>query len=391
MRPAYNETDLRNLQIIRETKRWYKHHILTKDQFTKIAAAYTSRFYSPNIMIRILLFIATLVALSGLTGILALIFLETFNAEQAIGVLMILYGVASFAMLEGVFIKKNHQYKSGLTEALLYHATGFVIGGLWIAFEGNGFAGLLLVSAIVLTLVSIRYLDLINTLLAIGTAAYFVFYELYEIGGIFQMIIPFVFIVIFTPVYFISHRQRKSTSWTPWHDNLLIVECVSLLLIYLAGNYLVVRELSVNLMNLTLEEGQDIPFAFIFYVLTVIIPVLYLYFGIKGKDIVLIRISLLLLALSVFTFKYYFSMGHPEITLTLAGAVLLGAAIALLHYLKEMRHGYTRESLLSEKWADANLEGFVISQTMGGNQTNATHTDGGGGGSFGGGGSTDSF
>jgi len=56
-----------------------------------------------------------------------------------------------------------------------------------------------------------------------------------------------------------------------------------------------------------------------------------------------------------------------------------------------MRNGFTGENLLSSKWANMNLEAFVISQTMGGNQTNATKIETGGGGSFGGGGSSESF
>jgi uncharacterized membrane protein YgcG len=169
------------------------------------------------------------------------------------------------------------------------------------------------------------------------------------------------------------------------------VEALSLLLIYAAGNYLVVRELSIELMDLFLEEGNDIPFAYIFYALTVLIPIGYLYFGIKHKDIVLLRVSLLVLAFSVFTFKYYYGFGHPEITLTVAGIVLLVITILLLNYLKTIRYGFTRENILGEKWANVNAEAFIISQTMGGNQVTTPEQFKGGGGGFGGGGATGSF
>jgi len=75
----------------------------------------------------------------------------------------------------------------------------------------------------------------------------------------------------------------------------------------------------------------------------------------------------------------------------MAGTVLIGLAIALMRYLKTMRNGFTGDNLLSSKWANMNLEAFVISQTMGGNQTDATKATTGGGGSFGGGGSSESF
>nr|HPH46284.1 hypothetical protein [Chryseolinea sp.] len=107
---------------------------------------------------------------------------------------------------------------------------------------------------------------------------------------------------------------------------------------------------------------------------------------------ILLRVSLIVIAFSVFTFKYYFSLGHPEITLTLAGAILLGITLLLFNYLKTIRHGFTRENHLAEKWGNLNLQAFIVSQTLGGNQTVANEPmETGGGGSFGGGGSTDSF
>jgi len=85
-----------------------------------------------------------------------------------------------------------------------------------------------------------------------------------------------------------------------------------------------------------------------------------LFFGIRNKNAVLLRVSLIVIAASAFTFKYYFSLGHPEITLTAAGAVLLLVTIALMNYLKVSRGGFTRENLLSEKWGAMNVEAFVI-------------------------------
>jgi hypothetical protein len=234
-------------------------------------------------------------------------------------------------------------------------------------------------------------LDLITTVAAIGALAGIIFYNCFEAGGIFKQIIPFVFIFSFSVIYFLVRKLKSQSDLKIWSDNLLVLEIICLLLIYASGNYLVVRELSVNLMDLNLQEGEDIPFAFLFYLLTVAVPVGYLYFGIKNKDMALLRTSLILLAFSVFTFKYYYSLGHTEITLMIAGSVLIGVAIVLMRYLKTMRNGFTGENLLSSKWANMNLEAFVISQTMGGNQTDAIKTEMGGGGSFSGGGSSESF
>jgi hypothetical protein len=385
---AYKESLVYNLEVIKQSKRWYRHGFIERPQLESILNTYSAPFYHPNFFIRILLFVATLIALSGATGFFTLIVVDI--GEEAISIACIVYGMVSFFLLEKMFIGNNH-YKSGITEAILYHSCGFVIGGLAGISDFNNMHVILWGCLIVFSFSAIRYLDLLCTVVATGSFAGILFFEFYNIGGIFQQIIPFVFIVGFAPIYFLVKKLKQRIDLRLWRNNLLIVESISLLFIYAAGNYMVVRELSVSMMNLEIPERGDIPFAFIFYALTAFIPLAYLYFGIMGKDIVLLRVSLIVLAFSAFTFKYYFSLGHPEITLTLAGIILIGTAIALMRYLKTVRNGFTRENILSEKWGSMNVEAFVISQTMGGNQTNVEHPDMPGGGASGGGGASSDF
>ncbi|NOT75260.1 MAG: hypothetical protein HOP08_10050 [Cyclobacteriaceae bacterium] len=386
MSSAYNETNVYNLAVIKEAKRWNKSQFIDNQQLSVIRETYKVPFYHPNFTIRIILFVATILALSGVTGFFFLIFADA--GETVMSIAGLFYGVASFVVLEKAFIGNNH-YKSGVTEALLYHAAGCIILGLAGLTDFNPHV-IMWSCLFVISFAAIRYIDMLCTLAAVVSLAAVLFFEFYNMGGIFQQIIPFIFILGFTPIYFLSKRLSKRRDLKLWRTNFLIVEHASLLLIYLGGNYLVVRELSVAMLDLQLEPGQDIPFAIIFYALTVIIPVTYLYFGIKKKDMVLIRVSLIVLALSVFTFKYYYNFGHPEITITIAGVILLLISIALLNYLKINRDGFTRENLLTEKWAGMNVEAFVVSQTMGGNQGAAPKVHGGGG-SFGGGGASGDY
>jgi hypothetical protein len=392
MSAAYNHSWLKNIHIIKDAKTWKKQGIIGEDQFRAITEEYKSSFYHPNLMIRILLFIASTIGLSGVTGILGLLFQDALESQVTVAVLSLIYGIVSFVILDQVLISKNNHYKSGISEAVLYHSILFTILGICAFTDFDNVHVNVLICLVVFAFAAYRYLDLISTACAVAALAFLIFFELQNAGGVFEQIIPIVFIVLFTPLYFFIRKLRTALSSEPWGHCLILVEAMTLLLIYAAGNYFVVRELSMELMDLYLEEGQDIPFAFLFYALTVIIPVLYLYFGIKRKDIVLIRVSLVAIAFSVFTFKYYFSMNRPEFSLTAAGVVLLGITLYIFRYLKTPRHGYTRENLLEEKWANSNAEGFIISQTLGGNAVAPEGaTEGGGGGSFSGGGSTDSF
>lgn len=388
MKSAYNESWLRNLQVMKEAKQWRKSGFISGEQLEALKGEYQSGFYHPNLFIRIILFLASLIALAGVTGLLVLMFADI--GEEALSIMSLLYGIVSFLFLEKFFIRKNHHYKSGVNEALLYHAIGFTVGGIAGIFDFD--ADVFIVSCVVVfSFSAFRYLDLISTLAALSMFAYLIFFEMYEIGGIVQQVIPIAFMVCFSPLYFYFRKLKQHKQTENFENCLTLAEAFCLIMIYAAGNYLVVRELSINLLNLELAFGEDIPLAIVFYVLTVAIPIAYLFFGIKNKDVVLLRVSLAALAFSVFTFKYYYSTGHHEITFTTSGAALILIALGLFRYFKVSRNGYTHENLLKEKWAEMNPEAFVISQTMGGNQVTVDDSFKGGGGSFGGGGASGKF
>jgi hypothetical protein len=385
MKFAYNPDWLNNLFLVKEAKQWMISGLISKEKYATIAVHHPSPFYHPNLIIRILLLVATLIVLGAITGLLVLMF---SNAEEILSFLSLLYGLGSMLVLDRVFIASKNHYKSGITEAILYHSVLFIMLGFVQFFEGSP-APYAVVLTCLLAFTAFRYLDLISTIGSLCSLAWLVFYWLSQAGGAMQQVIPIVFIILFTPLYFGFKRLKKRPVYEPWQNCLTAAEAVCLLFIYAAGNYFVVRELSIEMMSLDLQEGQDIPLAFVFYGLTVIIPILYLYFGLKNKDLVLIRVSLAVLAFSVFTFKYYFSLGHHEITLTVSGIILLAIAVSLLRWLKVPQFGYTRENILNEKWANSNAQAFIVSQTLGASKAPEMHQFGGG--DAGGGGAESKF
>ncbi|MBS1490969.1 MAG: hypothetical protein JSS93_10610 [Bacteroidetes bacterium] len=385
MKPVYNSNWLHNLTLVKEANRWQKQGWITHEQFDKISLAYPSSFYHPNLFIRVLLFVATLIALSGLTGLLGLVLMST--GQSIISGLCILYGIISWFVLETIFVRTQHHYKSGVNEALLYHSAGFIMVGIAGLADGNLYL-ILALSILIFAGAAIRFVDLVSTVLMWGCLGFLIFYSLYKAGEEIRQGVSFVMIIAFSGFYFLIMKIKEKKENEDWENCFIVSEVFCLLTIYAAGNYFVVRELQISMMNLSLQEGEDIPLARLFYFLTVILPLIYLYFGIQKKNIVLIRVSLVVLACAVFTFKYYFSLHHHEITLTIAGIILLGIAGGLFRYLKTPRHGYTAENILSEKGGSTHLSAFLISQTLGGNKAPESAE---GGGSFGGGGSTDRF
>jgi uncharacterized membrane protein YgcG len=388
MKTVYDTTELFNLHVVKEARHWCSEGFITKENLAAIQSKYPSKLYHPNLAIRILLFVATFIAVCGAAG-LVFIMLDG-NSQAGVGVFMIVFGVGSFFLAEKVFIEKNNHFRSGVAEAVAYSACGFLIFGIGLLTDENEHV-LLITGVAVLAYMSIRFLDLLCHIFCIATLGGLIFYECYQLGGIFQQIIPFVIIVSFSAIYWLARRLRKNEASWVWDDNLRLTEFLSLLIIYAGGNYLVVRECSIEMLDLHLEPGQDIPLAFFFYAFTAISPLVLLYRGVMVRSIGLIRIGVVTLALSILTFRYYFSITPPEVALTVAGLIVLGVAAWLFNYLKIDRFGFTREKLLSRQWVSNEVTAFAVSQTMGGNVTKPDESFKGGGGSFGGGGASGDF
>jgi hypothetical protein len=389
MKSAYHSEWIYNLHVIKLAKNWLKHRLIESTQYQLIEESYKTPLIHPNFAIRILLFMATVIAVSGASGLVFLIF--SGGGETTISIISILLGLGAFVILERIFIHKNH-YKSGVTEGIAYMACGFVIFGFAMLFDFDSIFVIQFVSLLVFAYAAYRYLDLLLTLAFVFMLSWTLFYYCYEADGIFRSIIPFVFMITFSAFYFLISRISTQSKYKLWNNNLLVMEVTSLILVYAGGNYLVVRELSLSLMNLELSPGEDIPFAFLFYFFTVVIPMAFLFMGIRRKDKVLLRTGLITLAFTVFTFKYYFSFGHPEIAMIVAGIISIILAVVLMRQLKAARNGFTSENILSPAWASINAEAFLISQTMGGNQLgNVDVKETGGGGNSGGGGASSSF
>lgn len=388
---AYNLDELTKKLSLAKAKEWRKSEVLTEAQWKSIKDRYSTELFSPNVVIRILLFIVSLFGLSMSLGVFSLIFSGFYDAFAdnfliAVRVSVFIYGLLLLYFGETLFFKEKKHYKSGITEAIVYVAYSFIYFGVLGESQPNELAYYFL-GVIFLSFITIRYHDIIPLLGAIGCFVLFLFSTFNSILSL----IPFVMIVSFGALFVASQFVQKKVNQLIWEDHFILLDSLALLMVYLGGNYFVVRELSVSMMGLELAAGEDIPFAFLFYGFTVLIPIGYMVWAIVKKSILFIRVSLITLTLTAFTLKYYFSLGHPEITVTIAGAVLISVAITLMMYLKTNRKGFTRNQIITSKWDNAEMSSFIASQTLGGHQINESDGFAGKGGEFGGGGASGSF
>jgi uncharacterized membrane protein YgcG len=213
-----------------------------------------------------------------------------------------------------------------------------------------------------------------------------------KFGEIAKNIMPFALMSVSVFIYLAAKKLKQRNDLFYWKQCILVFECVALLVFYLACNYFIVRESSLEYFNLQLHEGEDIPIAFVFYILTAAVPLFYVYLGLRKKDKIILWIGLVLIAIAALTFKNYFSLGHPEITLTIAGLTMISVAYFFMKYLKTTKHGITFEDEPDgDNLLKSNAEALLIAQSFTPNSSQQSDSPQFGGGGFGGGGTGSNY
>jgi len=121
---AYNHSSLENLLTRKETEKAYRKGYISEAEKENIYQAYPVSFYSPNIFVRIGLFILTVVIGLFTLGFLGLLFMN--QVEDVIGGLIVFFGLLNYAALE--FMAKRNHYKSGVDDALTWISGISIVG-----------------------------------------------------------------------------------------------------------------------------------------------------------------------------------------------------------------------------------------------------------------------
>ena len=375
--------------------RWQRQQLLSPEQLASIEAAYPLDYYRPVWPLRVGLFLFALLGLSMAGGFT---FLITDNSPLAAAVL---HCVACFVVLE-LLIKDRRFYHAGADNALLYVGLATAVGliahvsytYLWPIHLDQAFtpsytiAPLLLILALLLV-ATVRYADALVTAAATGVVLL-----LTAIIGIHipfgLALLPFLMMGAAGALLALHRSLARRLAGTQLADYyascLLMLKVLGLVILYLGGNYLVVREGNAELHNLIVSE--QVPFAPLFYAFTAGIPLLYIVLGLRRADRPMLLVGLLAAAFSLFTLRYYRSLMPPEVAAVLAGVILTVVAGILLRALRPARFGLTSEP--DDEPQHFNLENLIQAQTA--------HAPGApaggfqfGGGQSGGGGATGQF
>lgn len=384
---AYNKICLDNLRVQREADKAYNEECINKEEMEGIKKSYPVCFYMPNPFVRVGLFVLTIIIASFSLGFFSLLFLSSYF--EGFGALAIFFGLLSYGALE-FMVNKNH-YKSGVDDALLWISPAFIVGGLNVTTNISALGNAVIIFFIAMYF-SLRFTDMLMSTAACIALLAQVFYTYIKLGPTAKATTPFLIMIVSGLIYLFIKEQFKKERWGHYANSFTLVSVTALICFYIAGNYYVVREVSIAMFNLELKEGESIPFGWLFWIVTVAIPLAYIYRGVQKKDIILIRVGLLLVAAMIFTIRHYYHIISIEVVITIGGSILIGIAYALIKYLNEPKYGFTYREETEKLFIDKlQIEAMIIAETLNRPEGPEIGHTNFGGGSGGGGGATGDF
>ena len=385
---AYQSTNIHDILMQEQAEIAVNQNCIEQSEFDNILKTYPSDFYSPNLFIRIGLFMLTLVIASFSFGLLLLLFRDA--GDNSISGIAIFFGLVSYAILEYMVQSKNH-FQSGVDDALMWVSAGCIFGGI-ISLSNPGDVGNWFLLFIIALYCSIRFADRLMNIGAFMALLGVFFFTAIKLGPTVKAFLPFINMAISALIYWLTKRFKDNVGNHLYQHCLQFVSVAALFCFYAGGNYFVVRELNNELFNLHLAANESIQFGWLFWLFTFIIPIVYTSGGIIKKDIVLIRVGLVLCVAIVFTVRYYYTLLPVETWMVFGGIMLTMVTYVLSRYLKTPKHGFSNIHLVSAgKKATLQIESLVVAETF---STPTIATDSGtnfGGGSFGGGGTSGEF
>ncbi len=359
---AYNITGLDNALINDQAEAALKRGNITAAEKGSVKTAFPETLYTPNFFIRIGLFLLTAVIAVCLLGLMMLVGMAGLD-ETTAGGMLLFFGVCAYAMLELWWIKDKNHYRSGIDDALIWIAAGSVLTSFILISDLDPATSLgSAVICVIAAWMAIRFADMVMALTAFAAGIAFVFFSGFELSALAADLMPFIIMAVSLGAYLGFTRISGKYKFRHYESCLDVLRTASLITLYLAGNYFTVREVGAEMLGKT----GPVPMGWLFWIYTFAIPPLYIYYGIRRKDRIRLRTGLILLAVTVFTVRYYHSLMPIETAMVLAGIVMIAVAWFVIGYLKQPRNGFTYEAdETGEEMAGLKAaEAVIIAQTF---------------------------
>nr|WP_294779458.1 hypothetical protein [uncultured Flavobacterium sp.] len=358
---VYDRKKLNNEVLVDEANTLFNGGFISKEQKKFIEKELPVLKNQNNILVRIGFFLLGTLLYSSICGMISLVGL---NSEHFyLKICSYIFAAVGFAGAE--FLGKQDYRSHGLDDAFILGAL-FCLG-IGVAVTTEGYETVIAVFVAVGALfMFLRYLHLLSMLVFCLAVTIFLFFQMFEFGDIGKAILPFTAMIFAGVSYFITKKIIQKLTKSYYYNGLLLANSFCLILFYFSCNYLVVRELSAELLGTEVKPGTDIPFAFFFYAFTFIVPVVYLVQALRTKDKIMLWISFLSIAFSIYTIRFYYSVLPVEVALTIGGVVLFVITYFSIKKLKEKESGLTfKPDRINHSDSLLNAEALVVASTFG--------------------------
>lgn len=358
---VFNKQLLDNEALNDEADTLYKGGFISKEQKKIIEKELPVLKSQHNILVRLGFFLLGSFLYSSICGTISLLGLSGENVFFEI--CCYLFAVVGFVGAE--LLAKHNYHNHGLDDA--FNLGALLNLGIAVGITTDGYE---IVIALFLAAGSmfmfLRYLYLWAMLVFCLAVSALLFFGMFEFGQIGKAILPFVTMIFAAVFYFFTKEKIKRLRVIYYYNGLLLANSFCLILFYFSCNYLIVRELSVELLGTDVKPGSDIPFAYFFYAFTFIVPLIYLFQALKTKDRIMLWISFLAIAFSIYTIRFYYSVLPIEVALTFGGIILFGIAYFSIKNLKEKESGLTfRPDRINHSDALLNAEALIVASAFG--------------------------
>lgn len=398
---AFNKIALQNTFLVDEASNLKDSGFISNNDYNRIKKENPPLKSNRNILLRFGFFLLGSFLFGSIMGLMAWFIIGMGNdSNNSIVTLFALYSIVGIFVCE--FLSKEH-FGYGIDDAFILGTIGsicgFVINLITLLNQTDDYYYssfdqyqilIYFIMSIAGLIACLRYCHWISALVSciglVGTFYYLI--SKYPIG---LKLMPFLMMLLAAGLFFLYTKLSKTNKIYHYSNSLVVLKVFSLVLFYFSGNYLVVRTLSETLLGNVVSEGQDIPFAILFWIITFGVPAFYLYWSIVKKDKVFLNIGFITFCFSIFTFRTFHSVLPAEIALTLAGILIFTVTYFIIKKIKNNESGVTFKPDRNNNSTNlVNLEAAIINS-----QVNVSPQDEGpmkfDGGGFSGGGAGDSF
>lgn len=384
---AHDKILLRNTFLRDAAQSLRDGDFITKEQYSRLKNDLSVLRGHDNLLVRIGFFLIGELLYSSVVAAVSLFAVPALGMENYYWAVYV-YALVGLGGSE--ILARQHFFRHGLDDAFVLSFVctfAFTVGmntqsptlACIALFVAGAFAGA-------------RYLHTLSMVLALLGLFGFFCCLAFDLGVIPKGYVPLVGLLLAVVIYAVWYFLRANPKAYFYKHILRGMQVLGLVLGYVSVNYFAVRELSVALMDLALKPGDDIPFAWLFYLLTFALPMAYIWYGLRIKNKPMLWIGGAAFCASVLTIRYYYTMLLLEWALMLSGIFLFAIAYTLIKKLRHKESGITFER---DRHSDKNTMLYAQAILVN-SQINIAPvaTDQGmpfGGGGFSGGGSSQTF